>query len=274
MTVAVVFDSAGTLLRTTRAVKNVAEKNLCESIETTLITFQDPDRILVLLNIHTREIMNGDSEELFSTYLKEIGAEFGISCGRRVIVADTVGEILFNDPVCKTRDMQDVVKSCWQNVSKETDRFAMNVGAIINLRTERIEFTIAAAGYPFHGVRETISKLHEMGVASFIASGDRTEKLELVADHIGIPRDRVHGVATPVTKAQIVTHLEDSYDVVIMCGDGINDLSAMKAADISVLTTQQEGERPNILYETADYVINDISEIIGIVEELIHSSDE
>lgn len=269
MTVAVVFDSAGTLLKTTRSVKNISRGAFCdESVETTMVTFQDPDRILVLLNIHTREIMDADGSVLLSDYLTELKAEFGISCGRRVIVADTVGEILFNDTFAKVSDMQDVVRNCWRTVSKEADRFAMNVGAIVNLRTKAIEFTIAAAGYPFPGVRRMISRLHELGVAIFIASGDRTAKLEVVADHIGIPRNRVHGVATPVTKAQIVTNLKDEYDVVVMCGDGINDLSAMKAADIAILTVQQEGGRPKVLYETADYVIQNICDVVGIVEEL------
>ncbi|HJJ58772.1 MAG TPA: HAD family hydrolase, partial [Methanocorpusculum sp.] len=104
--------------------------------------------------------------------------------------------------------------------------------------------------------------------AVYVASGDRTEKLEMVADKIGIPRNRVHGVATPVTKAQIVTSLKSEYDIVMMTGDGINDLSAMRAADVSVLTLQQEGERPEILKKTADKIIYDIRDVAAIADEL------
>ena len=275
MTIAVVFDSAGTLLKTVRSVKCVHSGSLLDdSIETTTLTFQDPDRILVLLNVHTMDLTNIPENRLLSDYLSETGVEFGISCGHRIIVADTVGTILYQDPDCRMADMQDVILSCRKTVLRQTEKFAMNIGVIVNLRTRRIEYTIAAAGYPFPGVREMIASLHTMGVAAFIASGDRTAKLELVADRIGIPRDRVHGVATPVTKAQIVANLKDEYDVVVMTGDGINDLSAFRTADVAVLTLQQEGERPRVLSDAADYIIKDIRDIVGIIDELRQGGEQ
>jgi len=269
MSVGVVFDSAGTLLKTNRAVKNIKSGLLLNnSPETTMLTFEDPDRILVLLNISSTEMMQIPPEKNFSEYLKEINVVFGISCGRKIIDADCVAAILFSDPVCRVSDMQEVIRACWKIVSREAESFAMNTGIIVNLRTGEIEFTIAAAGYPFPGVREMISALHLKGVAVYIASGDRTSKLELIADKIGIPRERVHGVATPVTKARIVTSLKDEYDVVVMVGDGINDLSAMRAADVSILTVQQKGERPDALCKQASYIIDDIRDVIGIVDKL------
>ena len=53
-----------------------------------------------------------------------------------------------------------------------------------------------------------------MGIPTFIASGDRVAKLEKMADYLGIPRDRVFGVATPTIKAQIVADLQGEYDTV------------------------------------------------------------
>jgi Cu+-exporting ATPase len=270
MTAAAVFDSAGTLLRTHRSVLCVSDHRMADAdIETTTLTFQDPDRILLLLNLHSRNIMEADPDELLSTYLTRAGISFGISCGRRVIVANVAGEILYGDPVAKISDIQGVIRDCWLTVSQQSENFTLNAGAIVNLRTQRIEFTIAAAGYPFPGVLEMIAELHHLGVAVFIASGDRTEKLAVIADQIGIPRNRVYGVATPVTKAQIVRDLKNDYDVVVMTGDGINDLAAMKAADIAILTVQQTGKRPGILFETADYVIENISEATRIVRGLV-----
>ncbi|HJK78307.1 HAD-IC family P-type ATPase [Methanocorpusculum vombati] len=274
MTVAAVFDSAGTLLRTYRSVLSVADHRMADaSMETTTLTFQDPDRILVLLNLHSRDIMDSNPDALLSEYLTEANVSFGISCGRRVIVSDVVGDILYHDTDAKISDMQEVIRDCWMTVSRQSDSFALNAGAIINLRTRKIEFAIAAAGYPFPGVREMVSLLHSLGVAVFIASGDRTEKLEIIADQIGIPRNRVHGVATPVTKAQIVQNLKTEYDVVVMTGDGINDLSAMKSADVAILTVQQEGTRPEILFDTADYVIENICEAARIIRGLLPGPD-
>ena len=270
MSLAVVFDSAGTLLKTVRSVINLTTHSLIpQNVETTMLTFEDPDRILVLLNINSADLRNSDGTLLFSRWMKEYNISFGITCGRHIIDADDVAEILFSDTNAKLSDMQIAAASCRKEASRESELFAVNTGVIVNTRTKTIEFGIAAAGYPFAGVRELISSLHRKGVAVYIASGDRTEKLELVADKIGIPRNRVPGVATPLTKAQVVTSLKNEYDVVMMVGDGINDLSALRAADVSVLTLQQNGNPPQILRDTADRIIYDIRDVLKIADDLI-----
>ncbi|HQC11934.1 MAG TPA: HAD family hydrolase, partial [Methanoregulaceae archaeon] len=114
-----------------------------------------------------------------------------------------------------------------------------------------------------------IDDLHRIGIPTFIASGDRAAKLEKMADYLGIPRDRVFGVATPTIKAQIIADLQAEYDRVVMVGDGINDLCAMKKADISILSEEQSGEKPDELYEAADFVIKDVRKVVDIVKEIV-----
>jgi len=53
-----------------------------------------------------------------------------------------------------------------------------------------------------------------------------------------------------------------------MVGDGINDLTAMKEADIAILTEQQYSKKPKILEDEADYIIKDVSEVIDIVKKI------
>jgi Cu+-exporting ATPase len=132
-----------------------------------------------------------------------------------------------------------------------------------------VEFAITAGGSPFPGAKETKTALHRMGVPAFIASGDRLSKLELMADHLGIPRDRVYGVATPTLKAQIIADLKQEYDRVVMVGDGINDLCAMQAADVAILTEQQPGDRPPELFSTAHYVVKSVDAVVPIVQKLL-----
>lgn len=62
--------------------------------------------------------------------------------------------------------------------------------------------------------------------------------------------------------------MKEQYDKVVMVGDGINDVLAFRAADLSVLSIQQTGKCPNLLCEEADVVIRDIKEIVGIVEKI------
>ena len=270
MSVAVVFDSAGTLLSTYRVAKDICNKTLLPGIETTTLTFSSPDRVLVVLPVHSKDIMATNGDLLLSRYLLERDIGFGISCTRKIITSEDIGDVLYADRRARISDMQECIRNVW-TVCKEESVVTMNSGAIINMAQEGIEFTITAGGWPFEGAKETITSLHRMGVPTFIASGDRVTKLEKMADHFGIPRDRVYGVATPSVKAQIVCDLKQEYDKVLMVGDGINDLSAFRNADLAILTVQQVADRPEVLYQAADHVVKSVLDVLPIVRDLLAS---
>ncbi|MFY1643242.1 HAD family hydrolase, partial [Methanoculleus bourgensis] len=145
---------------------------------------------------------------------------------------------------------------------------------ILNVDLSGVEFTVTTGGRPFSGARDAISELHRMGVPAYIASGDRVTKLERMGDYLGIPRERIYGVATPSMKAQIVGELQEHYDKVVMIGDAINDLKAFQKADLAILTEQQSDSKPGILYANTDLVIRDVSEVPGIVAELLKDTTE
>ena len=267
MSVAVVFDSAGTLLNTYRVAKDVGRQVLMPGIETTTLTFSMPDRVLIVLPVHSKHIIGTLPETLLSEYLTENGIGFGISCTRKITTADEIGKLLYADRTTTVADLQECIRNVW-GICKEESMMTLNSGAIINMTSRAIEFTITAGGWPFEGAKETITALHTMGIPTFIASGDRTTKLEIMADHLGIPRDRVYGVATPSVKAQIVADLKNEYDHVVMIGDGINDICAFKKADTAILTVQQAGERPEELFKAADYVVSQVGEVLPIIKSL------
>jgi soluble P-type ATPase len=270
--IAVVFDSAGTLLSTYRVAKDILHKQLLPGIETTTLTFASHDRVLVVLPVRSKSVIGAPAEMLLSTYLVENDIGFGISCTRTVTTSEEIGDVLYNDRHALVGDLQECIKNVWQ-VCKRESILTLNSGAIVNMAQEGIEFTITAGGSPFPGAKEAVTALHRMGVPAFIASGDRSAKLERMADHLGIPRDRVYGVATPSVKAQIVADLKQEYDRVVMVGDGINDLSAMQAADLAILTEQQPGDRPAELYDTAHHVIQHVDAVVAIVQEMLAHHD-
>lgn len=268
MSVAVVFDSAGTLLNTYRVAKDICNKKLLPGIETTTLTFSSPDRVLIVLPVHSQDLMAVPPDTPLSRYLIDRHIGFGVSCTRKILTAEDIGDVLYTDNRALAGDLQECIRNVW-SVCKEEEMVTLNSGAIINMAHKAIEFTITAGGWPFEGAKETITALHRMGVPTFIASGDRVTKLERMADHFGIPRDRVYGVATPSVKAQIVHDLREEYDKVLMVGDGINDLFALRSADIAILTVEQPGDRPEELFKEADYVVKNVSEVRRIVEELV-----
>lgn len=268
MSVAVIFDSAGTLLNTYRVAKDICNKKLLPGIETTTLTFSSPDRVLVVLPVHSKDIMATKGDVFLSRYLLERDIGFGISCTRKIITAEDIGDVLYADRRALVSDLQECIRNVW-TVCKEESVVTMNSGAIINMAQESIEFTITAGGWPFDGAKETITALHRLGVPTYIASGDRVTKLEKMADHFGIPRDRVYGVATPSVKAQIVCDLKQEFDKVLMIGDGINDLCAFRNADVAILTVQQAADRPEELYQAADHVVKNVGDVIPIVRDLL-----
>jgi Cu+-exporting ATPase len=268
MSVAVVFDSAGTLLSTYRTAKDIRNKELLPGVETTTLTFASPDRVLILLPVRSKDIISTPPELLLSEYLVANDVGFGISCTRKVTTSDEIGDVLYTDRHALVGDLAECIRDVWKVCHRESI-MTLNSGAIVNMATPGIEFTITAGGSPFPGAKEAVTALHRMGVPTFIASGDRSEKLERMADHLGIPRDRVYGVATPAVKAQIVSDLKSEYDAVVMVGDGINDLIAMQAADVAVLTEQQPGDRPAELYKAADHIVRHVGDVVPIVRSLL-----
>ena len=267
MNLAVVFDSAGTLLYTLRVAKDIQNNRVIEGVETTTLTCSEKGRALILLYVNSREIMKANPEMLLSEYLKEKKINFGVACSSTVTTSEEIAELLNGDRKATCGDFQICIMKVW-NCCKKLPIVALNNGVIVNKNLGSIEFTITSGGRPFSNAKKTIKTLHENNIATYVASGDRTDKLIKMADYLGIPHDNVYGVATPKIKAQIVSDLKEHYDRVIMVGDGINDLTAMKEADIAILTEQQYSKKPKILEDEADYIIKDVSEVIDIVKKI------
>jgi soluble P-type ATPase len=265
--IAVVFDSAGTLLHTYRVAKDVLHNELLPGVETTMLTFSSPERVLVVMHLHSRDIIQSPPKTLLSRYLIEHNIGFGISCTRKIITSDEIGDTLYNDTFARVGDLQQCIRDVWNHCSREAV-LTLNSGVILNMALGGIEFTITTGGRPFEGAKEAVTDLHRMGVPTYIASGDRVTKLERMADYLGIPRDRVYGVATPSVKAQIIADLKCEYDKVVMVGDSINDLCAMKMADIAILTEEQAGGKPEELYKSANFVVQSVKEVVEIVRKL------
>jgi len=268
MSVAVVFDSAGTLLRTYRVARDILNAEMLTEVETTTITFGHEARVLVVLHLHSRDVMEAPEDQCLSEFFLSRSIGFGVACSRRVIPAETVGDLLYNDERARIGDLQACIRQVWSCCKRESI-VTMNSGVILNMDIPGIEFTVTTGGRPFEGAKETVSELHRMGVPAYIASGDRVTKLERMGDYLGIPRERVYGVATPSMKARIVEDLKEQYDKVVMVGDAINDLNAFRRADLAVLTAQQSDRKPDVLYASVDRVIHNVSEVPGIVAELL-----
>ena len=81
------------------------------------------------------------------------------------------------------------------------------------------------------GAKASIKELKKMGLKVLMLSGDKQIVASKVASELGI--DKSHGELNPEQKALLIKELQKSANVV-MVGDGINDILALKSANVGI----------------------------------------
>ena len=97
--------------------------------------------------------------------------------------------------------------------------------------------------------KEAIGKLHDLGVATIMITGDNEETAKIIASEVGLTE--YIASCLPDEKVDAVKALQEKYGVVAMVGDGINDAPALATANIGVAM----GEGTDVALETADVVL-------------------
>lgn len=270
MKIAVVFDSAGTLLRMYRVAKNVNTGVILHDIVSTDLVGKKPHCALLVMQFDSNKIVNCPPDMLVSDFIREYRIGIDVGCSR-IQVDNTIAlSVVENDRKATMSDLQDVmfeVKKHCKNI------FYMGVGLIIDVEEKSIPYTICTGGKIYSNTCSMMQILMEKGVGVYIASGDSMRNLAPLAENVCVPLECVYEISTPKKKEEIVRRLKEQYDKVVMVGDGINDVLAFRAADLSILSIQQSGKCPSLLCEEADIIIKDIKEIIEIIGNYIESVD-
>jgi Cu+-exporting ATPase len=263
MKLAVVFDSAGTLVNVKRIIKEIkTQKFLCNNLTVDIVD-EKVGRALVIIKDDPLEVIDNENpEKPITDLLKEVG--WGISYCNKPI--DKGG--IFKDKRTKIKELQDTL-----NVMK---RFKIQTGygsaIIVDTLSGVIEYTITTGGCIFPEVPETIKKLKELGVKIFIASGDRKEFIKRLAELTGVNEKYIMPEAHQEQKKDLVLNLKKEGYYVIMVGDAVNDVPAMLESDLSVVTLQNGNVSKKAL-ETAKVKIYNIKEIVDICEDLIKNKN-
>jgi soluble P-type ATPase len=266
MKIAVVFDSAGTLLRMYRVAKNIQTGEYLDEVVSTELVGKKPYCALLVMQVDSNKLVNCPPSMLVSDFIRKYKIDIEVGCSRAQVGKAIAISVVESDTRASMSDLQDVmaaVKKRCKNI------FYMGVGLVIDIDTKSIPYVICTGGKIYSNSCSVIQALTEKGIGVYIASGDSMRNLKPLASNVCVPFDRVFEIATPRKKEAIVKRLKHKYDKVIMVGDGINDLLAMRAADLGVLSIQQTGKCPKLLCEEADVVIRDIKEIVGVIEERV-----
>ena len=81
--------------------------------------------------------------------------------------------------------------------------------------------------------RQTVESMQSRGQQVYLLSGDHPDATARVGQQLGLPPENVLGGALPRDKERFVTELRQSGRVA-MIGDGINDATAMRTADVGI----------------------------------------
>jgi soluble P-type ATPase len=247
---AVVFDVAGTILMMYRVAKNVCSGNLIEKVITSDLILEKAGRALIVTQMDPINTDSFPPDMLLNSILEMDCIE--ISCCSTPVLIEDVKTIINNSNVLIS-DFREVYRA----VTIKCPSGYRTAGMIVDVDTKSIPYIISTAGRPFPGLSEVILKLEEIGVDVYIASGDSMRSL-LYLEDLGFSLDHIYPVSSPARKRDIVVGLKQHYQKVVMVGDGLNDLQALKASDLGVLTIQQDSHPSPLLFQAADEVINDI----------------
>lgn len=131
-------------------------------------------------------------------------------------------ELLEENGIRISKSLSDLAEK-WLRESKTVVWFADRVAAIAAIAiTDKVKETSAGA----------VARLHEMGIETWMLTGDNEKSAATVAGQAGI----THYMAgmLPQDKAEYVKKLQAAGHTVGMAGDGINDSAALAQADLSI----------------------------------------
>jgi soluble P-type ATPase len=258
---AVVFDNSGTLIRRYRAIKDIKKGIIYDNLSSIDVVDGDINRALVVLQTDPTKCINrARADQTIYHFLRKNDINFDVSYSALDLKKEDLLEIIKDDN-SRVRDIQDTFNAVVEK--KYNVQICSGSGFIINAARGKVEFTITAGGKLFKEVIPVIEEIKKRGIDIFVASGDRKGSLEELAKFINIPQKNVFGTADSKRKKEIVKELKKKYKV-MMVGNSANDILALKEADVGVLTLQQEEKVPLKVYDAADFVINNIKEIINI----------
>ncbi|SDG11971.1 Cu+-exporting ATPase [Methanolobus vulcani] len=262
--VAVVFDSAGTLLHMYRVAKDMSDGSVLEDIQTTLLVAEKANRALVVLRTRFDDLWQCSHDLELREFIDMYNIPLGISCSSSPFKLEDVYRVIRGNTV-KVRDIYDVVSHV-KGRCPEISYLA--AGLVVDSLESQVPYVLSTGGRMYSSTLETINTVRELGVDIFIASGDDAQNLQVLASSLSIPMKDVFPVATTHDKERIVKNLKNDHDIVVMVGDGMNDILALRAADIGILTSQQGDERPQVLKDSADIIIGNIIDVVNIIKNM------
>ena len=228
---AIVFDSSGTLMHTYRVAKDIQTGEMLHNTVTLHLVHKS--QALVAIDTPPDVLFNHPPDQTLQQFLAENNININIGCASDDITTDDVRNMLDGRSggahVSDLCDVLSAVRKKCKNV------LYIGTGFVIDVPTGAIQYVVCSGGKLFDDVESVVTQLK--GCADiYIASGDSMRNLSVLAGYLNISQEHVFPVATPIIKERLVKNLKEYYDCVVMVGDEINDLRIFLAEEGSDLT--------------------------------------
>ncbi len=243
-----------------RVAKDIEKGAILVNVVTWELIMEKKGRVLVVPQMDPNLMLSFRPDDTLGTLIDGREQLLEISCASSPISKFEVVRILARSHA-KIGDLVQV----YQEVSTRCPGNYITVGMIVDAQLQEVAYALSTGGSPFPGSKDVLATLKNQGADIYVASGDSKRSLAYLKE-LGIDLSRVYPVSGPMQKKEIVVNLKSKYSRVVMVGDGLNDLYALRAADLGILTVQQD-TRPTLkLRQAADKIITNIKELPKILE--------
>ena len=150
-----------------------------------------------------------------------------------------------------------------QQVLKDEEKLQKAGNSILFVAKENI--LIALLGVKDNvkeNAKDVVSKLKLFGINVVMLTGDNKKTAKAIANSIGI--DSVIAEVMPKDKAKTIENLKKNNELVMMCGDGINDSVSLVKADVGVSV----GSGTDVAMDSSNVVLmnNNLEKIVDLIE--------
>lgn len=142
------------------------------------------------------------------------------------------------------------VKNVPADIKKQTETFEYEGKTVVYFSSdEEVLGLIAIQDVPKETSKDAIRYFKDEGIHTVMITGDAVRTGEAIGRQLEL--DTVRGNVLPEEKAEIIDELKNTYPVMAMLGDGVNDAPALVTADVGVAM----GEGTDIAIDVADAVL-------------------
>jgi soluble P-type ATPase len=250
---AVVLDKSGTIFDPCRVIYDLSSKK-CVFHENALRYVVRRGEALVNIRGAVGAVIKGDLH----------GVSFKASCAAFVPVPEVRPCAL-----CE-KDVLDGIRLVSELAQSHCNsELGVCVAVIVN-RAGKVTGIVGLGGRLYGEVRDAVSRMQRGGSDVFLATGNCMEMTMKCAGILGIPKEYVLFDASPEDKRDLVKRLRGFYGAVVMVGNDINDLTAMREADISIIVRREGATSDDRVSrcEDVDHVVPTLNEVEGIVNAI------